>query len=71
MEVIVKAKKIGGSIGVIIPAGIVKNERIIENDNIKISVKKTTDLSFMWGRDRDIKKSTQKIMKEIDKGEEW
>ena len=70
MEAIVKAKRIGGSIGVIIPADIVGKERIVENDNIKIKVEKTDDLSFMLGRWKDIKKPTQKIMEEIDEWED-
>ena len=70
MEVVVKARKIGGSIGVIIPSGIVARERIKEDDNVKIKVKKTSDLSFMWGKDRDVKESTDEIMREMDEGED-
>ena len=70
MEVIVKARKIGGSIGVIIPSGIVARERIKEDDDLKIKVRKTSDLSFMWGKDSDVRESTDGIMKEIDEGED-
>ena len=70
MEKIVKTKKIGGSIGVIIPKEIVRKERISVGDTIKIDVEKTGDLSFLWGKFKDIKKPTQQIMDEIDEGEE-
>lgn len=69
MEAIVKAKKIGGSIGVLIPRNIVDKERISAEDTLKIKVEKTADLSFLWGRGKGIKKSTDRIMKEIDEGE--
>ena len=69
MEVLVKAKKIGGSIAVIIPKKVVEKERIVENDTIKIKVEKTGDFNWLWGRGKDIKKSTDDIMKEIDEGE--
>jgi len=69
MEVKVKAKKIGGSIGVIIPKKIVEQERISANDTLKIDIEKSDDISFLWGRGKDIKKSTDEIMKEIDENE--
>ncbi len=69
MEVKVKAKKIGGSIGVIIPKEIVESERISVDDTLKIDIEKTDDISFLWGRGKDIKKSTDQIMREIDEGE--
>jgi len=70
MEAIVKAKKIGGSIGVVLPKELVKKERILPEDSVKINVEKTGDFSFLWGRFKDIKKSTDEIMKEIDEGED-
>ena len=70
METITKAKRIGGSIGVIIPKEIVKKERIKPDDKVKFSIEKADDLSSLWGKLKDIKKSTQQIMKEIDEGEE-
>jgi len=69
MEALVKARKIGGSIGVIIPNEIVKEERISVEDALKIKVEKTDDISFLWGKCLDIKKPTDKIMREIDEGE--
>ena len=69
METIVKAKKIGGSIGVLLPNELVKRERIMPDDSIKIKVEKTANLSFLWGRFKGVKKSTDKIIKEIDEAE--
>ena len=69
MEAIVKAKKIGGSIGVLIPKRVVDKERISAEDILKIKVEKTDNLNLLWGKFKDIKKSTYQIMKEIDEGE--
>ena len=69
METIVKAKKMGGSIGIIIPKEIIGKEKISPEDALKIKIEKTFDLGFLWGRWKDIKKSTDEIMKEIDDGE--
>ncbi|MBS3091877.1 hypothetical protein J4466_00505 [Candidatus Pacearchaeota archaeon] len=68
METKLKAKQIGGSIGLIIPREIVEIERISANDILKVKIEKTGDLSFLWGKLKDVKKSTDKIMEEID---EW
>ena len=52
----------------IIPREIVEIERISANDILKVKIEKTGDLSFLWGKLKDVKKSTDKIMEEID---EW
>ena len=69
MELITKTKKIGGSVAVIIPKEVAIKERILADDTVKIQIEKSDDLSFMWGRFKDIKKPTDKIMREIDEGE--
>ena len=69
MEAIVKAKKIGGSIAVLIPKKIVNEERIFVDDTLKIRVERFDNLNWLWGRFKGIKKSTDKIMREIDEGE--
>lgn len=69
MEASVKAKRIGGSLGIIIPKEIVMREKILEEDVLNIKVEKTYNLNFLWGKYRDIKKSTDKIMREIDENE--
>ena len=72
MELELKAKKFGGSIGIIIPKEIVQRERIKESDNLKVVFKKVGDLNFIWGKGKHVKKSTEKIMQEIDEGEnDW
>ena len=70
MESKLKAKQIGGSIGVIIPKDIVKKEGIMPNDTLKVRIEKTSDLNFLWGKFKDVKKSTDKIMREIDEFED-
>ncbi|MEK6926497.1 MAG: hypothetical protein AABW50_04430 [Nanoarchaeota archaeon] len=69
MEVLVKAKKIGGSLGVIIPREVVEKERIFPEDSLNVTIEKKNDLDFLWAVNKDIKKSTKEIMKEIDEGE--
>ena len=69
MGAIVKAKKIGGSIAVLIPKKIVNEERIFVDDTLKIRVERFDNLNWLWGRFKGIKKSTDKIMREIDEGE--
>ncbi len=69
MHALAKAKRIGGSIGIIIPSDIIKNQRISIEDTLKISVERTDDISFLWGRYKHIKKPIKQIMKEIDWGE--
>lgn len=69
METLIKAKKIGGSIGIIIPKDIIRKEKISSEDTLKVKIEKTSDLSFLFGKWQDIKKSTDKIMEEIDEGE--
>lgn len=64
-----KAKRMGGSIGIIIPQIVITKERIQVNDSINIKIEKTADLSFMFGKGKGIKKSTSQIMNEIDEGE--
>ena len=70
METIIKAKKIGGSIGIIIPREIIGREKISPEDTLKVKIEKIADLNFLWGRWKNIKKSTDEIMKEIDDGED-
>ena len=38
-------------------------------DYLEIRIEKKADLNFMWGKGKDIKKSTQEIMQETDEGE--
>ena len=37
----------------------------------RINMRKIQDLSFLWGRLKNIKKSADSIVKEIDKGEDY
>jgi len=71
MKATIKARKIGGSIGIIIPKKIVENEHISPGDTINIKVEKTDSLESLWGSIKIEKKSTDQIMREIDEGEEW
>ena len=60
MEIEVKAKKWGDSIGVIIPKEIVEQEKIKPNDKLNIIIAKKADLSRFFGTLKT-KKSTQEM----------
>lgn len=70
MQARIKAKRFGGSIGIILPRDLVERNGISLDDSLVVSVKKVADLSFLWGKGSDIKKPTDKIMDEIDEGED-
>lgn len=70
MKTRIKAKKFGGSVGVIFPKELIQEKGISPEDCLEVSVERVADLSFLWGKGKDIKKSTDKIMEEIDEGEE-
>ena len=70
MEVRATAKRIGGSLGVIIPKIAIEKEMIFAEDTVKLRIEKVDNLGFLWGKNKDVKKSTDKIMKEIDEGED-
>mgnify|MGYP001562649476 CR=1 FL=1 len=70
MQVRIKAKKFGGSIGIILPKELIEEKGISPDDSLEVSIEKVADLSFLWGRGKGIKKPTDEIMKEIDEGEE-
>jgi len=65
----IKVKKFGGSIGIIFPRKIVEDKGLRQDDFVEISIEKIADLSFLWNKGKDINISTQKLMDEIDKGE--
>ena len=71
MEAIVKAKKIGGSIGIIIPRELIEKERIKAEDNIEIKIKRKDNFDSLWGIIKGVKTPTQKIMEIIDEGEDF
>lgn len=71
MEAIVKAKKIGGSIGVILPKGLIEKEQIMAEDEIEIKIKRKDNFDSLWGIIKDVKIPTKKIMDIIDEGEDF
>ena len=70
IEVEAKVRKWGRSFGVVIPKEKIKEERIKENETIKLLIgKKTNVLKETFGTFK-FKKSTQEMMDDIDK-EGW
>lgn len=70
MQAITKAKKVGGSIVVVIPKEIVEKERIQVDDTLKIKVERKDSLNSLWGILKDTKIPAQKIMDIINEGED-
>ena len=68
MEIKAKTKKWGNSIGVLIPKEVVKEEKIRPNQEITlmISTKPITKGRDIWGT-MTFKKSTEQLMREVDK----
>ncbi|MGB9718953.1 MAG: AbrB/MazE/SpoVT family DNA-binding domain-containing protein [Thermoproteota archaeon] len=69
VEIKVKTRKWGNSIGIIIPKGVVKREKIKSGQKISILLLKDSDVlkktfGSMRGR---VKEPTQRIMDEIDR----
>ncbi len=50
MEVTGKARKIGGSLGFIIPKEVVDSQGIKENDTLRAEIEKVVDLSDLFGK---------------------
>ena len=63
-----KVKAWGNSIGVIIPRGIVDEERIEAGDDIVIEVRKKKKLKDLFGTLREWKIDSQKMKDELRKG---
>ena len=70
MQTRIKAKRFGGSIGIILPRKLIEEKGISPDDSLEINIEKVADLSFLWGKGKNIKKATDEIMNEIDEGEE-
>ena len=70
MEIELKTKQIGGSLAIIVPKEVVKMERIKPEDTVLVRIQKVENLNTLWGSQKDIKKSTKQIMKEIDYSED-
>jgi antitoxin component of MazEF toxin-antitoxin module len=70
MEVKTTAKRWGSSIGIILPKAIVEANRIRENDEVLIEVKKKILAGEMFGRfpEWKSKKSAQELKDEARKG---
>ena len=67
-EVECKTRKIGGSIGIILPKDVVSKEGIKPNQNIRVHIKKHVKVKDVFGMFPEWKTSTQKLKDEARKG---
>lgn len=69
MEIKTKARRWGSSLGIILPKSVVEENKIIENDEIIIEVKKQILARELFGKyPRNSKKTAQEIKDEMRKG---
>lgn len=67
-EIECKTRKIGGSIGIILPKDVVEKECIEPNQNIVIRLNKRVKVKDVFGLLPDWKTPTQKLKDEARKG---
>ncbi|MBI2232814.1 MAG: AbrB/MazE/SpoVT family DNA-binding domain-containing protein [Candidatus Aenigmarchaeota archaeon] len=63
-----KTRKIGGSIGIILPKEFVAKENIKPNQELRVEIKKHVKVKDVWGLLPDWKTPTQKLKDEARKG---
>lgn len=61
---IVVARKWGNSIGVALPSEVIREENIMPNDKLVLSVRKVVPLKDIFGKLK-MKESAEEILKEI------
>jgi antitoxin component of MazEF toxin-antitoxin module len=64
---VVKVRRWGNSLGVVLPKELVESERIRENENVSIEVKKETSIKDLFGSVR-FRKTAQEIKDDARKG---
>ena len=67
-EIECKTRKIGGSIGIILPKDAVEREGIKPDQNIVVEIKKQVKVKDVFGMFPDWKTPTQKLKDEARKG---
>ena len=68
MEIECKTRKIGGSLGIIIPKEVVEEEGIKPNQSIKIEIRSRPKAREIWGLFPNLKTPAQKLKDEARKG---
>ena len=69
VEIQALARRWGNSIAVIIPADIVENQKIVENESLVVRVeKRRPKAGVLWGFAKDWKRPTQEIKNEARAG---
>ena len=68
VEIEVITKRIGGSIGIILPKSIIEKDHIKEEEKIKIEIKKRPLVGEFFGMIGGKKIDTENVMKEVKEG---
>lgn len=68
VEIEVETRKIGGSIGIIIPNEVVKQERIKPRERIRMEVKRAHTIGEFFGVLKGWKRPTEEIVREAKRG---
>lgn len=67
-EIEAKTRKIGGSVGIILPKSIVEKEGIKPNQTIRVEIKRQVKVKDVFGMFPNWKPDTQKLKDEARKG---
>ena len=71
MEIKAVARRWGNSLAVVIPANMVEQQQIKENEELTVKLEKRhgkVKAGALWGFLKDWKRPTEEILKEADKG---
>ncbi len=69
MATVVKARKWGSSLGIVIPNELVQEERLHEGDEIILEIKRRKTIRDLFGSSKNLKIDSQKMKDELRK--EW
>lgn len=70
MNAVLKVKKIGGSLAVIIPKKLVEKQNIKSEDFLRVQIEKTNQIKPFFGILKD-KMSAKEFLREIDETENY
>jgi antitoxin component of MazEF toxin-antitoxin module len=68
VEIEAEARKIGGSIGIIIPNDVVKKEGIKVHEKLRLELKRPHKIGDFFGAAKGWKRPTEEIIEELKKG---
>ncbi len=68
MEILVETKKIGGSLGIILPKSVVEKENLKVKEKVRVEVRKGHNVGELLGLFKGWSRSTEEIIRDSKKG---